>query len=184
VIYLDKVYVFLAEGFEEIEAVVPIDILRRAGAKVQTAGVSGKRVRGSHNIEITADITLDDVTDDAAMIILPGGMPGTDNLQKSQKTVEIVKKYYNAEKYIAAICAAPKILGELELLNGKKATCYPGFEKYLTGATVTQNSVEVDKNIITGKGAGAAYDFAFALVELLFGKEKASGLRQAMYYNE
>ena len=171
---MNLVYLFLAQGFEEIEAVVPIDILRRAGAKVQTVGVGGRAIRGSHNIEITADIMLQDISDNADMLILPGGLPGADNLQQSSGVINALNNCNNKGKYIAAICAAPKILGEAGLLQGKTATCFPGFEKHLHGANVTSNAVEIDGNIVTAKGAGAAYEFDFPLAGILFGSEKAT----------
>ncbi len=177
------VCLFLANGFEEIEAVVPLDILRRAGADVKTVSVGTDRiVRGAHGIEITADMLLSEIQDDIKMIILPGGMPGTDNLEKSNELLSIIKKCHNNGKYIAAICAAPKILGGLGLLNGKKATCYPGFERFLTGAEFTSNEVEVCGGIITSKGPAAAYEFGFTLAQLLDISDVRS-IKEGMQYN-
>lgn len=173
----------LANGFEEMEAVVPLDILRRAGASIQTVGIKEGTVSGAHGIEIVADITLDKISDDGEMLILPGGMPGTDNLQQDTNVIELIKRAYQKGKYIAAICAAPKILGELGLLKDKRATCFPGFEKYLLGASVTSNAVEIDGQIITAKGAGVADRFGFVLAEVLFGKSKTDELRDKMQFN-
>ncbi len=161
-------YVLLATGFEETEMIAPLDMLRRAGVPVQTVGVSGKVVVGAHDIPVTADILPEDV-DVSAMdgVILPGGMPGTTNLQSSDFVIDLVKTCAKQEKLLAAICAAPMILGELGLLEGKNATCFPGFESYLKGATVLHASVATDGSVITGRGAGAALDFGSALVDYL-----------------
>ncbi|MCK9479918.1 MAG: DJ-1/PfpI family protein [Firmicutes bacterium] len=177
------IYMFLAEGFEEIEAIMPLDILRRAGANIQTVGIESNKARGAHNIEIVADTTLDKISDNIEMLILPGGMPGTDNLQKNEDVIKTLMKAYENGAYIAAICAAPKIFGELGLLKGKKATCFPGFEKYLTGAVITGKAVEIDNKIITSRGAGTADKFGFALTSLLFGNEKADSLRKTMQFD-
>ncbi len=175
-------YVFLAEGFEEIEALTPVDILRRAGLSVQTVGVTGKRVRGSHSIEVTADIELTELQDPSPeALILPGGMPGTKNLAASDTLCALLKA--NQEKtLLCAICAAPSVLGKLGLLKGKKATSFPGFESELIGAQVEPDGVVTDGSVITGKGAGAAADFGFAIVEKVKGKQAADSLRQTMCY--
>lgn len=177
------IYLFLADGFEETESIVPLDILRRLGADIKTVGVGGRVIRGAHDISVTADIALEDAADDFEMLILPGGMPGTDNLRKSPKVINMIKKAYDQGKYIAAICAAPSILGGLGLLKGKRATCFPGYEESLQGANVTGNAVEVDGHIITAKGVGAADKFGFALAQLLFGRDKAQDLRRKMQYD-
>lgn len=177
-----KVLVFLAEGFEEIEAVTPIDILRRAGADVCTVGVGGKLIKGAHGIAVEADVAIGDEISDFDMLILPGGMPGTDNLEKNETVISLVKKAYSEGKYIGAICAAPKILGALGMLEGKAATSFPEFQSFLKGAKVTQEPVVFDGNIITAKGAGAAAKFAFALVTALFGEKAAAELSSKMHY--
>ena len=177
------IYVFLAKGFEEIEAITPVDIMRRAGLSVKTVGVTGDRVSGSHGIEITADIGLDDVDmSKAELVFLPGGMPGTTNLMENKKVEECI--LYAAENNIpiAAICAAPMILGELNLLNGKNAVCFPGFEEHLKGAVISDSGVVADGKIITAKGAGAAHKLGFKLVEILKNKETADELFSSMQY--
>ncbi|MDO4460246.1 MAG: DJ-1/PfpI family protein [Clostridia bacterium] len=177
------IYLFLAEGFEEMEALAPVDILRRAGLDLRTVGVTGKTVTGSHNIPVTADIELDEVSfDDMDMVILPGGMPGTLNLEKCDRVKEAVSFCVNNDKYIAAICAAPGILGRMGVLNGKNATCFPGHDTALTegGADYTADSVTVDGKFITGKGAGVATEFALEIVEILCSEHKAQELHSSM----
>lgn len=177
------VYVFLANGFEEIEAIAPIDIMRRASLEVKTVGVTGNTVCGAHGIEVGADITLSEVDIDSAdLIFLPGGMPGTTNLMENKAVEDIILKAYDKKVLIAAICAAPMILGRLNLLNGRKAVCFPGFEKHLICADVLADSVAVDANIITAKGAGAAHKLGFKLVELLKDKKTADELHSSMQY--
>ncbi|MBQ7820668.1 MAG: DJ-1/PfpI family protein [Clostridia bacterium] len=176
-------YVFLAEGFEEIEALTPVDLLRRAGEKTVTVGVTGKLVTGSHGIGVTADITIEEAAaskTNADMIVLPGGLPGADNLRENAIVREFISRADRAGAYIAAICAAPRILGELGLLEGKQAVCYPGFEKYLRGAKISDAHVVRDTNIITGIGMGAATEFSLALVEALVSKEESDKLRKGI----
>ena len=169
------VYLFLAEGFEEIEALTPVDVLRRAGVDVTTVGVTGKCVTGSHGIPVTADVTADEALPLAAekkveMIVFPGGMPGAKNLDASPVTDRFIELAKEADAYICAICAAPMILGKRGLLEGRDATCYPGFEKYLEGAKYYEASVVVDGNYITSDGMGSALDFALQLVAALKGE--------------
>ena len=175
------IYVFFANGFEEVEALAPVDILRRAAHEVQMVGVGGKFVKGAHGITVACDIEAPQVSlANMEMAVLPGGMPGTLNLEKSE-IVQIVAEYA-IEKNIplGAICAAPSILGHAGLLEGRKATCFPGFEQELTGAEVTGAPVEVDGKLITARGAGCAVDFALALVELLDGKGEATAMRKGL----
>lgn len=169
------VYCFLAPGFEEIEALATVDILRRANIDVLTVGVGEDVIVGSHQIPVLADVREADVELDNALdaVILPGGMPGTLNLQKSESVQKAVDYAVENSKYVCAICAAPLILGHKDLLSGKKATCYPGFEADLKGADVTGGFVEEDGIFITGKGAGVAIDFALKIVEKLRSKEEA-----------
>ncbi len=180
------IYVFLAEGFEEIEAVTPADCLRRAGKTVQTVGVGGKVITGSHGIPVTADITADEILlDDALeMIVLPGGMPGTRNLGKSAAVQKAIAFCNENDRWIAAICAAPSILGALGLLSGKKATCYPGFEPELTGCTALPVPAVRDGRFITGRGPGAAMDFALELVTVLTDADTAKKLAGGMVYTK
>jgi 4-methyl-5(b-hydroxyethyl)-thiazole monophosphate biosynthesis len=177
------VYVFLADGFEEIEAISPIDILRRAGVLVKTVGVSGKTATGNHGITVTADIQMSEIKLDGSleMVVLPGGLPGANNLQNNEDVVNAMNYAAQNERYIAAICAAPKILGANGLLKGKKATCFPGYEDELTGAITTPESVVTDGNIITAKGAGAALLFGFELVKALKGQDTADKIRAVMH---
>lgn len=176
------IYVLLVDGFEEIEALEPVDIMRRAGLEVKTVGVNDKVVCGSHNIKVEADIMIDEVDiDKMELLMLPGG-PGHEIMDASNNAHSLINTAYAKGVYISAICAAPSIIGKKGLLDGKKATCFPGFEKYLYGATVTGEKVVHDGQFITGKGAGAAADFGFKMVELLISKEKADELRGVMQY--
>lgn len=178
------VYMLLVDGFEEIEALEPLDILRRAGVEVQTVGVCGKRVTGAHQITVEADIAMDAVQPDAMeLLILPGG-PGHQALGEDQAVQALIDTAYQKGCYIAAICAAPSILGRKGLLRGKAATCFPGYEEFLDGADVRPDAVVFDAPFITGKGAGAAAAFGFQLVELLKGRKTAETLRGAMQYCE
>jgi len=180
------IYLLLADGFEEVEALTVVDILRRAKIDVQTVSVSNSNlVAGAHNISVQADITMNMVQkSEMEMVILPGGMPGTDNLEKSQEVIDLITYVNDSGKYIAAICAAPKILGKMNLLNGKSAICFPGYECELIGATISEKSVVVDGNIITSKAAGTAADFAFTLVEILCDKQTASNISKKMCYKD
>lgn len=175
------VYLLLTDGFEEIEALTPVDVLRRCGAELLTASVSGKQVRGAHGITVETDITIDEIDKNAMeMLILPGG-PGHTGL-KTEKVHSLIR--YGAENdiYIAAICAAPSVIGELGLLKNRKATCFPGYEAALTGAVISQDKVVCDGIYITAKGAGAASEFAFTLAKLLCGEKKADEIKNAMQY--
>ncbi|MBE6728364.1 MAG: DJ-1/PfpI family protein [Ruminococcaceae bacterium] len=175
------VYVFLADGFEEVEALAPVDILRRAGIEVLTVGVTGKNVVGAHNITVTADITCNELeTANLQGVVLPGGMPGTLNLEKDEAVQRFIDIASKDNILLAAICAAPSILGHKGLLKNKKATCFPGFEKELIGAAVTNDCVVRDGNIITGRGAGAALEFGLQLVAYFKDAETAEKLRKSM----
>jgi len=178
------VYVMLADGFEEIEALAVVDILRRGNVKVKTVSVYEQdKVTGAHGIEVVPDITFSHVEKDAEIIVLPGGIPGTPNLQAHSALAELLCDEHAKGTYIAAICAAPMILGEMDFLNGKTATCYPSFEKHLKGAVCSTDKVCIDGNIITSRGAGTAHDFAFVLLSLLKGKDKSDEIRGAMLYD-
>lgn len=173
--------VFLANGFEEIEALATVDILRRAGVEVVTVGVGGSNAVGAHGIAVCADIVEDEL-DIAAIdgVVLPGGMPGTTNLEASAVVQTAVKSAYERGLLVAAICAAPSILGHGGYLNGKKATCYPGFEPELTNAAVINEGVVRDGSIITASGAGVAVDFALELVRYLVSDEMAESIRRGI----
>ena len=169
------IYVFLANGFEEIEALAPVDFLLRAGVDVKTVGVSGKLCRGAHGINVEADILLDDVVLDENVqgIILPGGMPGAENLNNSEDVQKAIDYCAENGKIIGAICAAPFILGRKGLLNGKNATCFPGFEDELKGASLVESGVIIDGTVVTAKGAGVAWEFGAAICSIITGEEKA-----------
>ena len=172
------VYMFLANGFEEVEALAPLDLLRRAGVEIKTVGVGSKTIVGSHSIPVVADMTDSEFNDDKPeMVILPGGMPGTLNLDASEVVHKVIRSALAEDAYVCAICAAPMILGKLGLLNGKEAVCYPGFEKHLEGATISDKKAVADGKYITAKGMGAAIEFGLLLVETLKGKETAESLR-------
>ncbi|MEE0912958.1 MAG: DJ-1 family glyoxalase III [Ruminococcus sp.] len=174
-------YVFLAEGFEETEALATLDVMRRAKLDVQTVGVTGEYVTGSHNITVKADINLADISRDSIEgAVLPGGMPGTLNLENSEGVIECVKYCEEKKKIVAAICAAPSILGHLGMLKDKKATCFPGFESELAGAEYTGSHTQTDGNIITAKGAGCAIEFGHAIVSLAKSKEVADKVIEEM----
>lgn len=168
---MKKVALFLANGFEEIEALATVDILRRAQIPVETVSISDtKTVTGAHNVTVIADTTFQQADfSDVEVLILPGGMPGAKNLNEHEGLKELIPKFNGEGKQIAAICAAPMVLGGLGLLNDKRATCYPGFEAELTGAQATGENVVVDGNITTGRGPGLAFDFALRLVEQIAG---------------
>ena len=179
---MKTIFVFLADGFEEIEALAPVDILRRAGLSVKTVSVMDEQVvAGAHGVPVLADVMFDEVNaEDAEMILLPGGLPGATNLDAHQGLSQMILDFAKEEKPLAAICAAPLVFGNRGLLEGKKATCYPGFETYLKGAQYTAALVEKDGNFITGKGPGAAMEFAFAIVENYCGMDKVNELKQGM----
>lgn len=175
------IYVFLANGFEETEALTTVDILRRAELDVATVGIGGKEVTSSHAITVVADIEDKDVTTyNMNGIVLPGGMPGTLNLEKSKTVKESVSFCNENNLPIGAICAAPSILGHMGLLKGRNATCFPGFENELTEANVVKDFVVKDGNIITGKGAGSTIVFALKLVETLVSEELANKIRTSL----
>ena len=175
------IYMFLAEGFEEVEALCPLDLMRRAGLSVTTVGVGSKRICGAHGITVEADIVDTDYCDDTPeMIFLPGGMPGTLNLGASQTVCHAIKTAVQSNAYLAAICAAPSILGDMGLLEGKEATCYPGFEDRLTGATLSQHRVVRDGKILTAAGMGVALEFGAAIISELYGSQAADSVLRSI----
>lgn len=181
---MKHVFVFLAEGFEEIEALTPVDVLRRAGMNVTLVSVSGNiNVKSSHEITVVAD-SLFENTDfsDADMLVLPGGMPGSRHLDEHKDLHKLIIMMNNSGKFISAICAAPMVLGHLGLLEGKRATCFPGMESELNGAIYTNTDVEVSDNIITSKGAGTALPFSLILLEKLTSKEIAENMANRLCY--
>jgi protein deglycase len=179
---MKKVLVPLAEGFEEIEAITIIDVLRRAGIEVITASVTNQHeVTGSHNITIKADKIFNEVNgSNFDMIVLPGGMPGSVNLNQHVGLKEMLHTQKNQDKFIGAICAAPLVLGNMGLLKGVKATCYPGFEKFLEGAELSTEGVVTDGQTVTARGAGLALSFALKLVEILADENIAQSVGKKM----
>lgn len=176
-----KVAVYFATGYEEVEALSVVDVLRRGNIEVVMVGVDGKTVVSSHQVSINMDKHIDEVDhNEIDMIVLPGGLPGVDNLLASESVSKHLKAFKEQGKWLAAICAGPSVLGRLGLLEGEKATCYPSFEKYLIGCTHTGNRVEISNKIVTSIGAGAALDFGYTLLELLKDKEVATQIRKAM----
>lgn len=179
-----KVYIFLADGFEEAEAMIPVDVLRRGGIDIKTVSVNGSmQVTGSHGVTMTADLVFEQ-TDlaDATLLILPGGLPGATNLNDHEGLKDALLAHNSRGGKIAAICAAPLVLGGLGLLRGRPATCYPGFEGYMTGAEYTHELCTVADNITTGEGPAAAFPFAYALLSQLAGEDKAREVAEGMMY--
>lgn len=176
------VYVFLANGFEELEALAPIDLLRRAGIEVSTVGVGADMITAAHGVTVKTDITSEQIklNDSLEMIVLPGGMPGADNLENCPEVQATVDYCSENNKYIAAICAAPKILGHKGLLDGRYCTCFPGYESEMKNAVPTGNHVVVDGSFITAKGAGVSIQFGLKLVEVLTSKEKSAALEASL----
>lgn len=167
------IYVFLANGFEEIEAIAPVDILRRCKQDVMTVGIGGKFVIGSHHIPVAADLEEKEIRyDDLEAVVLPGGMPGTLNLEASVTVKKAIEFAVKNDKLIASICAAPSILGHMGILAGKEAICFPGYEEECKGARISDKKVVVDGNIITAAGAGVAIPFGAAIAERFAGPEK------------
>lgn len=176
------IYVLLATGFEEMEAIAPIDLLRRAGETVKTVSITDeKTVMGAHGIPVVADLTSGEAgTDGLKGVILPGGLPGTTNLEASAFVQALLDHAAANELFIGAICAAPSVLGHKGLLRGKKAVCYPGYETELVGAEVVNAPAVIDGRTVTGKGAGTAAAFALALVEAIVSKDTADRLREGI----
>ncbi len=181
---MSKIYMFLANGFETVEALAVADILRRVKDEVVIVGVGDKReIESAQKITVTADVLVQkDDFNDGDVVFLPGGMPGTLNLENNPIVIETVKRQYESGKIVAAICAAPSILGHLNMLNGRKATCFPGFEKDLYGAEYTGEKVVVDANVVTSKGMGTAVALGLKLVELLHGREASEQLGRQIQY--
>jgi len=183
---MKKIAIHLADGFEEIEAISIIDVLRRADLKVSVVSVTGElEVTGAHQITIIADLLFEEVNyEEIDMIVLPGGLPGATNLDAHSGLKEQIKQFNTSNKSLAAICAGPLVFGNLGILNGKKAVCYPGFEKYLKGAEVLSIRVVESENIITGRGVGAALEFALKIVEKLVSVEKSELLAKQMLISQ
>jgi 4-methyl-5(b-hydroxyethyl)-thiazole monophosphate biosynthesis len=174
--------VILASGFEEIEAITPIDVLRRAGVEVTVAGLDGKTIEGAHGIAVEVDVQLCDYEGTPDALVLPGGLPGSKHLGASEEVKELALRVDQAGGICAAICAAPAYtLAQWGLLDGKEATCYPSCEEMFPSSVIaTQNRVQVDGNIVTSRGAGTALEFAITLAQMLTNEETAASLRQGM----
>ena len=182
-----KVYVFLADGFEDVEALIPIDVLRRGGVEVVTVSTTEfPLVESAHGVSIEADIQFDQADyADADLLMLPGGMPGASNLFEHEGVCQAVKAQFEAGKKVAAICAAPAVvLAQIGVLDGKKATCYPGFEKALdaAGATYTGDLVTVDGNVTTAEGPAAAFPYAYELLTQLVDKQTSDQIAEGMRF--
>ena len=181
-----KVYVFLADGFEEIEGLTVVDLLRRAGEEVETVSIMGRKmIEGSHKIKVEADALFEE-TDftEGKMLVLPGGMPGTRHLGAYKPLTDMLCDWDTKGKQLAAICAAPSVFGDLGILNGKEAVCYPGFEERLTGATIGEGTVAVTDHVITSRGMGTAIDFATALIARLQDEKKAEEIKASIIYRQ
>ena len=181
-----KVYEFIANGTEEIEALTVVDVLRRAGADIKTVSITGSnKAVLSHGVKIECDTTIEQADlSDADMLLLPGGLPGATNLNEHDGVRKAMLNQYNSGKKVGAICAAPLVLGSLGILNGKKATCYPGFEDQMTGAEYTADVYTVDGNIITGCGPAATLPYSYAILEMLGYTNEAKALREGMMFNK
>lgn len=176
--------IFFAQGYEECEALIVVDIVRRAGLSIRTISISDeKTVVSSHQVPVVMDCTLKEVDFDALdMIILPGGMPGTKNLEACEPLMAQLDAFYKKGKCISAICAAPSIFGHRDFLQGRDAVCYPSFESHLKGANVLEKPVAVSDHVTTSRGLGTAIDFGLAIVERYCGKEKADEVARAIVY--
>lgn len=180
-----KVYEFIAAGTEEVEALIPVDIFRRAGIETIIVSTTGSlTIETSHGVRLVADALIEDIdTSDADLLMIPGGLPGAENLCNHPLVRQAIMSQYEAGRLVAAICAGPMIFGSLGIARGKRCTCYPGFEQYLSGATYTAELVTVDGNVVTGEGPAATFPYAYTLCELLAGKATADALREGMMFN-
>ena len=174
-----RAILFLAEGFEEVEAVTPVDFLRRAGIEVTTLGIGGREIRGAHDITVLADVPVEDFTGDFDALVLPGGMPGAANIAASHAADALIRQAAAEKRLIAAICAAPSVvLYPKGVLDGRKATCFPGYEKEWKNASFSSDRVVVDGNLITSRGAGTAAEFALAVISALGFADTAEKIRE------
>ena len=183
-ITMAKVYIFLADGFEEIEGLTVVDLLRRAGIEISMVSITGKRkVTGAHQIAVEADLLFEDSDyGDADLLVLPGGMPGTLHLMEHEGLDKLLREFYSKKKPLAAICAAPTIFSQKGFLNGIKATCYSGMEDQLTGANVVDLPVVTDRTITTSKGLGTAIDFALSIIKDIKGETEARSIAKQILY--
>ena len=183
---MKKVYVFLADGFEDVEALIPVDVLRRGGVDIKTVSIYDTNiVESAHGVQMVTDLTFEEaepMLKDADLLMLPGGMPGATNLNEHEGLKKALVAQAEAGKMVSAICAAPLVLGGLGILKGKRATCYPGFEQTLEGAEYTEDLWTIDGNIITGEGPAAALPYAYSLLALLVSEEAAREVAEGMRY--
>lgn len=181
---MSRIAVFFAEGFEEIEALTVVDICRRCGLETEMVSVTEERcVRSSHGVAVETDKTLSQAEFDGYdMLVLPGGMPGTKNLEACGELMAWLDRFYEDGRYIGAICAAPSVFGHRGILRGRKACCYPGFESHLQGAEVTEGPVEIAGHVVTSRGMGTALDFALAIAEIFGGKDRARQMAETVCY--
>lgn len=180
------VYVLLGEGFEESEAIVPVDLLRRAGVEVKLTALKGEKVASSHGVSVVCDCTLKDVEEsEIDMLLVPGGMGGVEAIHANETALGLIQRAADRGAYIAAICAGPTILAHLGLLDRRKAVCYPGMEEQMLSAVVQKGkAVVADGHLITAEAAGSSFDFGLKLVEILKGKEAAETVKRAVYYRK
>lgn len=183
---MNKVSLFLADGFEEIEGLTVVDLLRRAGIELETVSVMGRtEIKGTHNITVMADKLFEEADfAESKMLVLPGGMPGTLHLENHEGLQELIRAFDKEEKQLAAICAAPTVFGHMGLLEGRKAVCYPSMEEGLVGAEVLYDGVVTDGHITTARGMGVSIDFALRLIAILCGKENADIIAKQIVYKE
>lgn len=181
---MSEVNVFLADGFEEVEGLTVVDLLRRAGISVETVSIMGREeITSSHQVKLKADVLFEDADfEETKMIVLPGGLPGTNYLKEHEGLKELILKFEKEGKYLAAICAAPTVYGGLGLLDGRRATCFPAMEDGLGGAVLVREPAVTDGNITTGRGMGAGIDFALRLIEILRDKAAADEVAEKIVY--
>ncbi len=178
------VYIVLGTGFEEMEAIVPCDLLRRAGVDTQFVGIGGKLIRGSRGITVQADITVEEALwEQAEMLVLPGGLGGVESILNCPEVLDAVTACYNRGDYVAAICAAPTVLAKLGISDDKRACCYPGMEEEMGKAHMESAGCVVDGKVLTGRAAGSAFDFGFALISALRGQETAQRIAAEVVYS-
>ncbi|KIP58756.1 thiamine biosynthesis protein ThiJ [Prevotella pectinovora] len=179
-----KAYMFLANGSEEIESLIPVDVFRRGGVEIKTVSITGSElVEMAHGVTVKADLKFEDAKlEDADLLMLPGGLPGATNLNDHEGVRNAVLSQYEKGKLVAAICAAPMVFGSLGIVKGRRATCYPGFEKYLDGAEYTHELCTVDGNVVTGEGPAATFPYAYTLLEMLTTKQTAESVAEGMMY--
>ena len=179
---MPEAVIILADGFEEIEAITCIDLIRRSNTPITILGLNSLEIKGSHEIQVKADLLLEDYSKDFDVLILPGGLPGTTNLAQSSELIDLIKKSFSENRLCAAICAAPVVLAKAGVLKGLKATCYPGFEDKLGEAIYTEETVVHDANVITSRGAGTAVPFALKIIQYICGNEVADTIASNILY--